>query len=123
MPHQCVRCNTFYEDKAEEVLKGCPCGGKLFFFIKKEKLDRIRELSANLTETEKDQIEQDVMEIIGEQEEHEPVVLDLETIRIMKPGTYELDLVQMMKNEPLIYKVDEGKYVIDLIRSFGGKKK
>ena len=21
MPHQCVRCNTFYEDAAEEILK------------------------------------------------------------------------------------------------------
>ncbi|MBI3034139.1 hypothetical protein HYY72_03185, partial [Candidatus Woesearchaeota archaeon] len=53
----------------------------------------------------------------------EPVFLDLETIRVLKPGKYELDLVQLFKNEPLIYKIDEGKYVIDLVRSFGLSKK
>ena len=36
MPHQCVRCNAFFEDGADEILKGCSCGGKLFFFVKKE---------------------------------------------------------------------------------------
>ncbi|MEK6849039.1 MAG: Zn-ribbon containing protein [Nanoarchaeota archaeon] len=36
MPHQCVRCSTFYVDGAKELLGGCPCGGKLFFFIKQE---------------------------------------------------------------------------------------
>ncbi len=124
MPHQCVRCNTFYEENAAELLKGCPCGGRLFFFIKKEKLEAMKEAAVKLSEAEKVQIEKDVLDIIGEDgETDEPVVLDLETIRILKPGKYELDLVQLMKNEPLIYKVDEGKYLIDLIRSFSGGKK
>ncbi|MBI3033893.1 hypothetical protein HYY72_01935 [Candidatus Woesearchaeota archaeon] len=125
MPHQCVRCNTLYDEKAGEVLKGCSCGGKLFFFIKKEKLEKMREMAISLTSSEKAQIEQDVREIIGEEGEgsDEPVFLDLETIRVLKPGKYELDLVQLFKNEPLIYKIDEGKYVIDLVRSFGLSKK
>ncbi|MBI2141893.1 hypothetical protein HYU15_00190 [Candidatus Woesearchaeota archaeon] len=124
MPHQCVRCNTFYEESAAELLKGCSCGGRLFFFIKKEKLEAMKAATLKLSEQEKVQIEKDVLDIIGEDEQiDEPVVLDLETIRILKPGKYELDLVQLMKNEPLIYKVDEGKYLIDLIRSFGGGKK
>ena len=38
MPHQCVRCGAIYEDGAGEILKGCKCGGKLFFYIKKDKL-------------------------------------------------------------------------------------
>ena len=124
MPHQCVRCNTFYEENATELLKGCSCGGKLFFFIKKEKLEKMRDMAVSLTANEKEQIEKDVRDIMGEEDEaEEPVVLDLETIRVLKPGKYELDLVQLMKNEPLIYKVDEGKYIIDLIRSFSGGKK
>lgn len=123
MPHQCVRCNTFYDDKAGEVMQGCECGGKLFFYIKKEKLEKIKAMTASLTASEKQQIEKDVLEIMGEEEySEEPVVLDLETVRVMEPGKYELDLVQLFKNEPLIYKVDEGKYLIDLIRSFGQRK-
>ena len=36
MPHQCVRCNTMYPDGAQEILKGCSCGARLFFYIKKK---------------------------------------------------------------------------------------
>jgi predicted nucleic acid-binding Zn-ribbon protein len=47
----------------------------------------------------------------------------MEAIRILKPGKYELDLVHLFKNDPLVYKVGEGKYIIDLIRSFSPSKK
>ncbi|MBN2454012.1 hypothetical protein JXB11_00540 [Candidatus Woesearchaeota archaeon] len=124
MPHQCVRCNTFYEDGAAEILKGCPCGGKLFFFIKKEKLEKAKEVTVNLTPKEKQQIEFDVLDIIGEEAaDDQPVVLDMEAIRILKPGKYELDLVHLFKKDPLVYKVGEGKYLIDIIRSFSPSKK
>lgn len=124
MPHQCVRCNTFYEDGSSEILHGCPCGGKLFFFIKKEKLEQIKNLTVNLSKKEKEQIEKDVFDLAGlDAEPENPVVLDLETVRVLQPGKYELDLVQLFRNEPLIYKIDEGKYIIDLIRSFKASQK
>ncbi len=124
MPHQCVRCNTFYEDGSQEILKGCSCGGKLFFYIKKEKLEKARNLVINLSDEEKEQIEEDVFDIVGVDRKDEPVVLDIESVRVQKPGKYEIDLVPLFKGEPLIYKVGEGKYIIDLIRSFKepGKK-
>jgi predicted nucleic acid-binding Zn-ribbon protein len=121
MPHQCVRCNSFYEDGATELLKGCGCGGRLFFFIRKEKLDDMKKLSegANLTKKDKEQIEQDVFDLVGsEVDKDQPVILDLEAIRVMKPGKYELDLVHLFKGEPLIFKVEDGKYMIDLVQSF-----
>ncbi len=125
MPHQCVRCNTFYQDGSSEILKGCSCGGKLFFYIKKEKLEKAMEVVVNLSEDEKEQIEKDVLDIIGIEEEQQPVVLDLESIRVSEPGKYEIDLVHLFKGEPLVYKVGEGKYIIDLLRSFSeiGRKK
>jgi uncharacterized protein len=124
MPHQCVRCNTFYEDGADEILKGCPCGGKLFFYIKKEKLDKIRDMTLALSDKEKEQIESDVKDIVGEHSEDDlPVVLDMEAVRILKPGKYELDLVHLFKKDPLIYKIGEGKYLIDVIRTFASMKK
>jgi predicted nucleic acid-binding Zn-ribbon protein len=46
------------------------------------------------------------------------VVLDLESIRILKPGQYELDLVHLFRKQPLIYKLAEGKYLIDLPETF-----
>jgi len=127
MPHQCVRCSTFYEDGSTEILKGCKCGGKLFFYIKKEKMQEAEKLAKNikLSKNEKEQIEKDVFDMVGSEiDKDTPVVLDFESIRVLKPGQYELDLVSMFKDEPLIFKLEEGKYMIDLIESFKqvGKK-
>ena len=66
MPHQCVRCGTFYEDGATEILKGCKCGGKLFFYIKKDKMKEAREVSdLKLSKSDKEQIEKDVFDLVG----------------------------------------------------------
>lgn len=123
MPHQCVRCNSFYDDGAIEILNGCgKCGGKLFFFIKKDRIEESQNAVANLSKDEKKEIESDVLEMVGAAgEDMQPVVLDFESIRVLKPGKYELDLVHLFKKEPLVFKLDEGKYVIDLPSTF--KKK
>lgn len=121
MPHQCVRCNKFYDDGSKEILEGCSCGGKLFFYIRKDKLDSLKKEQKlkKLSKREKEQIEKDVFDMVGSDlERDQPVVLDFESIRIMNPGQYEIDLVQLFKGEPLIFKLDEGKYVIDLVESF-----
>lgn len=124
MPHQCVRCGILYGEGDNTVLKGCPCGGKLFFYIKEDKLKQMQEMTVNLTAQEKEQIEKDVFDLVGSEiDKNEPVVLDLESIRVLKPGKYELDLVHLFKKEPLIFKVGEGKYMIDLISSFASLRK
>lgn len=120
MPHQCVRCNTIYPDTAQELLKGCSkCGGKLFFYIRAERLEQLKETTVQLTPEDKEQIEEDVYDILGEdRDEDKSVILDLESIRILKPGQYELDLVHLFRKQPLVYKLAEGKYVIDLPETF-----
>ena len=121
MPHQCVRCSKFYADGAKEILEGCSCGGKLFFFIKKEKMESLKKAKAfdKLSVKDKEQIEKDVFDIVGSRiEDDQPVILDFEAIRVMKPGHYEIDLVHLFKGEPIIFKLEEGKYMIDLAESF-----
>ncbi len=122
MPHQCVRCNKFYGDGATEILKGCSCGAKMFYFIRPEKLKQIQEQQerAPLKEKEQVQIEKDVYDLIGDEiDKEKPVVLDIESIEILKPGKYKLDLVKLFKTkEPLIYKLEDGKYMVDLVESF-----
>ncbi|MFH0978098.1 MAG: Zn-ribbon containing protein [Candidatus Woesearchaeota archaeon] len=126
MPHQCVRCSIFYDDGATELLKGCPCGGRLFFYIKKDKLAAAQKMTeeVNLSPKEKEQIEHDVFDLVGAKpEDDQPVVLDLEAIRVMKPGKYELDLVHLFKGEPIIFKLEDGKYLIDVAASFKKHRK
>ncbi len=119
MPHQCVRCNTFYDDGAEEIIKGCSCGARLFFYIKKEKLEELKsEAEVSLTAEEKEQIEKDVYTMIGVEQGEAPVVLDLESIRVIKPGKFEIDLVHLFKGDPLVFKLADGKYVIDVAETF-----
>ncbi len=126
MPHQCVRCNTFYDDGNEAILKGCSCGAKLFFFIRKERLEQIQKAAEEappVSEDERKQIESDVFDVLGVKEPDEPVVLDLESVRVLKPGKYELDLVQLFKGEPLIFKLADGKYIIDIAETFRRMRK
>lgn len=120
MPHQCTRCGEIYLDASEELLKGCNCGSRFFYYIKQEKLDQlkkeVREVMDELEKADKDQIEKDIRELTGMDEKpDEPVILDLESIKVIKPGKFEIDIVSLFsKNRPLIYKLGEGKYIIDL---------
>lgn len=125
MPHQCVRCNTFYEDGSREILTGCTCGARLFFFIKKEKLAAAKESPlVNLKPEQKKQIEEDVLELAGSQLNDAPVVLDFETIRVTKPGQYELDIVKLFQqDQPVLFKLEDGKYIIDIGTSFAKLRK
>ncbi|MBU2634434.1 MAG: Zn-ribbon domain-containing protein [Nanoarchaeota archaeon] len=116
--HQCVKCNTFYKDGAKELLTGCKCGARFFFFIKNEALEKAKQFTVKLSEKEKIQIEHDVYDLIGEKGQDKPIVLDLESIRILKPGQYEISLVDLFRGKPLVYRLEEGKYIIDLASTF-----
>ena len=109
-------------------MKGCSdCGGKLFFYVKQDKLEDAKKAvhDLNLTPKQKEQIESDVFDILGHRDgDDQPVILDLESIKILKPGQYELDLVNLFKKkQPLIYKLEDGKYMIDIAESFKKMKK
>ena len=116
--HQCVKCGTMYDDGSKELLRGCKCGSKFFFYMKKEMLEKAKNFTVKLTEDEKKQIEEDVFDLIGENLKDRPVILDLEVIRVLKPGQYEISLVDIFKGKPLVYRLEEGKYIIDLASTF-----
>lgn len=113
-----------YEDGAQEILKGCPCGARLFFFIRKEKLEQAQKtIQQNLKPEQKQQIEQDVLNLVGANNTNDPVVLDFESVRVLEPGKYELDLVKLFNGAPLIFKLEEGKYIIDVAETFNKLRK
>jgi len=113
-----------YEDGASEILKGCSCGARLFFYIKKEKLEQAtKDIQVSLGPEQKQQIEQDVYAMLDVEQPDIPVVLDFETIRILQPGKYELDLVHLFKGDPLIFKLADGKYMIDVAETFARLKR
>ena len=120
MPHQCVRCGKLYPAGCKELLEGCNCGGRFFFYVKDSAVKKAQEINENLTDVDKKQIENDVLEIVGDNiDDNKPVILDFESVKIKKPGQYEIDLIDLFKGRPIIYKLQEGKYVIDIISTFG----
>jgi len=107
-----------YPDGSKEIISGCSkCQSKFFFYIKEEKLKEIlanKEDNIELTEEEKRQIEKDVREITGIEDNESPVFLDFESVRILKPGKYLIDLQKLFeKNKPKVYYLEDGKYVVD----------
>ena len=104
MAYKCVHCSKLYEDGSEEVLNGCSsCGRKFFFYIRKEQLEKIKEtemIEVDLSSNEKKQIDKDVREISGFEDEETPV-----------------DLTNLFSTEkPRVYKLEDGKYIVDLAK-------
>ncbi len=130
MANQCIHCSAIYPDGASEVLKGCSkCGSRFFFYLSQEKLDKIKgnndnelEQLGDLSSSEKKQIEEDVREIAGIKDIDAPVILDFETVKVLRPGKYILDISNLFsKKRPLVYKLEDGKYIIDIAAQKFGK--
>ncbi len=118
MPHRCVHCSKIYQDGSQETLEGCSnCHSKFFFYIKAEKLKEIMASNedVSLTPIEKRQMENDVREIAGLKDEETPIFLDFESVKVLKPGKYLIDLAKLFSsNKPRIYQIEDGKYIVDL---------
>lgn len=121
MAHQCVHCKRIIPVGSKELLEGCEdCEGHFFFYIKDEQLERIKEEPIEIPDSDKKIIEKDIREMAGIVDEETPVILDLESVRAIGSGKFEIDLVNLFnKKRPLIYKLEEGKYIIDLASTLG----
>ena len=101
---------------SQELLAGCQdCGSHFFFYIKDEQIKQIKENPIVIPEQDKDTIEKDIRELAGIIDEQAPVILDIESVRAIGSGKFELDLAKIFRRDmPLVYKLEEGKYIIDL---------
>ena len=116
MPHKCTKCGREYKDGSTEILKGCAsCGGKRFLYVKETELNKDVLEEKSIDEIAHESRE-DVLEI-SEPERKEVEMYDrVETIRIVSPGTYELNLEKMAESDQRIVSVGKGgNYIIDLM--------
>ena len=116
MPHQCVKCSRIIPAGSRELIEGCAdCKGHFFFYLRDEQLEKVKETPIEIPEEEKAKVEEDIREIAGITDEKAPVILDIESVRVRGDGKFEIDIVNLFqKDRPLIYKMEEGKYIIDL---------
>ena len=121
MPHKCTQCGREYKDGSTEILKGCAsCGNKKFLYVKESEIhdDVLEEKSIDEIALD---TEQEILEVIEPpskaRSKAEVEMYDrVETIRIVSPGSYELNLEKMAKDDERIVSVGkEGSYIIDLM--------
>lgn len=116
MPNQCTRCGKMHADDAPYLLKGCnECGAKFFFYVKSSVLKKAEKELKKLSKKEVKEIERDVRDIIPEYAKtDDTVILDLEAIRVIKPGKYRIDVPKLFSQKPLVLRIGPGKYELDL---------
>ena len=119
MPHQCVHCSKILEVGSKEILEGCDdCSGKFFFYIRDEQAEKIKlskeEPIPEFNTIDKKKVEDDVRSILQVEDDEKPVILDLESVKVLGNGKFELDIVSLMNRKPIVFKVSEGKYLIDI---------
>ena len=63
---------------------------------------------------DKKKVEEYVRSILKIEDNTKPVILDLESVRVLQPGKFEIDIVGLMNRKPIVFKLSEGKYIIDI---------
>jgi len=106
MQHRCTVCGQLYKEGSDEILSGCTCGNKLFYFVNDKKF-------------RKDKSSDNYFYELEDEENQELIVFDLEAVNIKDHGKYEIDINALLNNDSgLVYKFGEGKYSIDIEQNF-----
>ena len=137
MPHKCTRCGRVFEELSDDMLNGCPaCGNKLFFYMRSAaaeelagrlRVEGIDEVGGGGADADADvgaDAGADVgVEVEGASRKRVPQ-LDIESIRILKPGVYVLNLEALFSKEEIIMGIKEdGSYVIHLPSLFKARRR
>ncbi|MEM2086207.1 MAG: Zn-ribbon domain-containing protein, partial [Archaeoglobaceae archaeon] len=91
-----TKCGKLYADGDMRLLNGCECGNNKFLYVPKEK------------EVEKP-------EEVAQELKKELMRFGIESVRIIAPGQYEINLEKLLEREEIIIALEEdGRYIIHL---------
>jgi len=124
MPHKCTQCGREFKDGSTEILKGCPsCGGKKFLFVRES--DRHRDvLEEKSIENLAEETKEEILEVEAEPTRHVEMRERIESIRVINPGSYELNIEKLAQSDEVVVKMGKDeKYVVDIISMMKSKKK
>ena len=107
MPHKCIRCGNTYGENAIELIRGCGCGARIFLYMKKqEELDKVKDTNW---------LEGEIKKIADRKGDGKPICLEIENVRLLEKGVFELNLDSLIKNrDPVIVKDSYGVYYVKL---------
>ena len=90
-----------YDDGSEEILKGCKCGNRLFYFISDKKIKKEQPEIMDGTE----------QELTDDDQEQDMIMLDTEAVNIVEYGKYEIDINALLGDDGLVYRFGDGKWI------------
>ncbi len=138
MPHKCTRCESIFRDGAAIILNGCPkCGWNKFLYVRDEQEAQVPEIKTEKSSmsSEASKFIQEVDELIGNKtvpakpqvkevkQKPEEVGDRVESVRILSPGQYELNLDSILKRDEIVMALKEdGTYIVHLPSVFQKKK-
>jgi predicted nucleic acid-binding Zn-ribbon protein len=123
MPHKCVKCGREYPNASSEMVNGCEsCGGKKFLYIRDE--DRNRDvIEEKSIESIAKENHEEVIEIKKDTSSPDDVFNRVESIRIVEPGTYELNIEKLAKSDERVVGLGkDGSYAVDLLSMMRPRK-
>ena len=110
-----MQCGREYKDASPSILHGCEsCGGRKFLFVGEK--DRNRDvLLEKSSETLATESYAKVLEVKPAPEETKEYRSRLESIRIVAPGEYELNIEKLANSDERVLSIGtEGNYIVDL---------
>ncbi len=140
MPHKCTKCENIFRDGAAIILNGCPkCGWNKFLYVRDETtpLPEKTQMPAGSIPPAASKFIKEVDELLGNKSvPPQPVPKELkaetkpeevgervESVRILSPGSYELNLDSIMKRDEIVMALKEdGTYIVHLPSIFQKKK-
>ncbi|TGC09787.1 Zn-ribbon domain-containing protein [Methanolobus halotolerans] len=134
MPHKCTRCESIFEDGASVILSGCPeCGWNKFLFVKEdgsegeeneivgdeEKVEQHTVIDESHDHAPRGKIIREIDDIIGPGADRHSVAEEegerVESVRILGPGSYELNLDSLLDRKEIVMAIKEdGAYALHL---------
>ena len=93
--HRCTKCGKLYPSGDMRLLSGCECGNNKFLYVPDErgetKVEKVEEIKKEFTQ------------------------MGIESVRILSPGRYEINIEKLLEGEGIIIALQEdGRYIIHL---------
>jgi len=138
MPHKCTRCESIFKDGAAIILNGCPkCGWNKFLYVKDESAVPVEntQIPAGSIPPAASKFIKEVDDLLGNktaqpevkeakaETKPEEIGSRVESVRILSPGQYELNLDSILKRDEIVMALKEdGSYIVHLPSVFQKKK-
>lgn len=149
MPHRCMDCKNVIESGSIDLKMGCPiCGCKKFQYVRPKREAKpasptVAEYVANAEKVARAEYEASVVTreavekkkaekqppatppVKPEPREEGPRIEGprIESVRIIEPGTYDINLPVLLGRKELVMSKEEGTYYVDLPSALKPAKK